>query len=225
MKVFFTADTHYHHKNLCRGASSWSNKSQCRDFELVQHMDDAIVNGINSVVGVEDVLFLLGDFAFGDMKYYREFRSRINCATIHLIYGNHDKRIIVNEENLQDLFASVDFYREITINNQKIILSHYGHRVWNQSHYGAWMLYGHSHGSLEPSISGHVINELLNKKRYEDLRALANGTHPTRNANGKTMDIGIDTHPEFRPYSFEELQQIMSKKEIAYVDDHKGIEW
>jgi calcineurin-like phosphoesterase family protein len=225
MAVFFTSDTHYHHKNICRGSSSWSNKDSCRDFELLQHMDDAIANGINSVVEAGDTLFHLGDYAFGDPMYYREFRSRINCANVYLIYGNHDEQIITNNYDLQSLFSGVGFYREATLHGQKIIMSHYGFRVWNQSHYGSWMLYGHSHGSLEPSVSGRVINELVNKKRYDELRQLANGTHPKVNANGKTMDVGIDTHPEFRPYSFDEIYEIMSKRNIARVDDHKGAEW
>ena len=223
--VFFTADPHYHHKNICRGSSNWSKKENCRDFELLQHMDDALADGINKVVQFDDVLFLLGDYAFGDIKYYREFRSRINCQQIHLVYGNHDERIIANEEGLQDLFTTTGFYRESTFNGQKIIMSHYAHRVWNKSHYGSWMLHGHSHGSLEPSVSSRVINELLNKKRYDDLRALTRNTHPTHTANGKTMDVGVDTHPEFRPYSFDEIKTIMDKKQIAYVDDHKGAEW
>lgn len=31
---------------------------------------------------------------------------------------------------------------------QVIVLCHYALRVWDQSHYGAWHLYGHSHGNL-----------------------------------------------------------------------------
>ena len=31
---------------------------------------------------------------------------------------------------------------------QDIVLCHYAMRVWQKSHYGAWMLYGHSHGTL-----------------------------------------------------------------------------
>ena len=31
---------------------------------------------------------------------------------------------------------------------QGIVLCHYAMRVWNKSHHGNFMLYGHSHGSL-----------------------------------------------------------------------------
>jgi len=33
---------------------------------------------------------------------------------------------------------------------QSIVLCHYAFRVWNKWRYGAWNLYGHSHGSLSP---------------------------------------------------------------------------
>ena len=37
---------------------------------------------------------------------------------------------------------------------------------------------------------------------------------------GKSMDVGIDCHPEFRPYHLNEILQIMSKKTIESVDHH-----
>jgi hypothetical protein len=35
------------------------------------------------------------------------------------------------------------------------------------------------------------------------------------------MDVGIDTHPEFRPYSFDEIHEIMKDRNAVEVDDHK----
>ena len=82
-QVFFTADTHYHHRNLVRGESKWANKSGCRDFDTLEENDIKLIEGINSTVGVDDVLFHLGDFSFGDIKYYKEFRSQIKCQNIY----------------------------------------------------------------------------------------------------------------------------------------------
>ena len=219
--IYFASDTHYHHKNICKGVSSWKNTEYCRDFSTLEEMDRALIDGINRTVGADDVLFHLGDFSFGDIKYYKQFRSQIICQNIYLIYGNHDGWIIRNDGGLQGLFKECSFYREVTFNGQKIIMSHYGFRVWNKSHEGSWMLHGHSHGSLQPSVSGHMITHLLDQKRYGDLRMLAEGTHPKYHANGKTMDVGVDTHWDFRPYSFEELQEIMAERKVMEVDNHR----
>jgi calcineurin-like phosphoesterase family protein len=35
------------------------------------------------------------------------------------------------------------------------------------------------------------------------------------------MDVGIDTHPEFRPYSVDEIAEIMSQREYIPVDAHR----
>jgi len=220
-QIFFTADTHYHHRNLVRGESKWASTRGCRDFDTLEENDKKLIEGINSTVGVDDVLFHLGDFSFGDIKYYKEFRSQIKCQNIYLIYGNHDGWIIRNDSGLQGLFKECSFYREVTYNGQKIIMSHYGFRVWNKSHEGSWMLHGHSHGTLSPSVSGPLITELLDKGKESELRMLAAGTHPDVHSNGKTMDVGVDTHWDFRPYSFDEIAEIMKTKNIAQVDGHK----
>lgn len=219
-KLFFTADTHYHHKNICRGESRWLNKSGCRDFDTLEEMDQKIIDGINSVVGPNDILFHLGDFSFGEPKDYKRFRSQLICQNIHLVLGNHDGFIIRNDDDLQSLFSSTKFYAEVTCNSQKIIMSHYAMRVWNNSHQGSWMLYGHSHGGLQPSIYGELVNHLIEKKKYADLKMLSNGTHPEYHANGKSMDVGVDTHPRFRPYSFDEIAEIMKNRQVMHVDNH-----
>lgn len=219
-KLFFTADTHYHHKNICKGVSNWPDKSKCRDFSSLTEMDQALIDGINRTVGADDVLFHLGDFCFGDTKYYKQFRSQIICQNIYLIYGNHDGLIIRNDDGLQGLFKECSFYREITFNGQKIIMCHYGFRVWNKSHENSWMLHGHSHGTLQPSIPGGLVRELLEKRRYTDLMMLAEGKHPDYHPNGKTMDVGVDTHWDFRPYTFEEIQGIMSRRVFMPADGH-----
>ena len=66
--------------------------------------------------------------------------------------GNHDQVITDNWNELLDtnLLQSIQYYREIKHNGQMIVLFHYGMRVWNRSHRGAIMLYGHSHSTLPP---------------------------------------------------------------------------
>ena len=39
--LWFTSDTHYSHKNICRGVSNWD--SGYRDFDSLDEMNDAII--------------------------------------------------------------------------------------------------------------------------------------------------------------------------------------
>jgi calcineurin-like phosphoesterase family protein len=211
-QVFFCSDPHYNHKSLVRGTSNWEDKSPCRDFTTLEEHDDTLVANINKTVPVNGVLFCLGDWSFGPLAgeketRIREFRSRIKCRTVYLIEGNHDEAISKNLNNVQKIFSGVFKYLEVTFVNpyigleqgikakkHKVIMMHYPIRSWNHIRSGAWMLYGHCHSSLKDMIVNGKVQ--------------------------KTMDVGFDTHPEFRPYSYQEIKEIMSKREIFTEDHH-----
>lgn len=137
MNYFFTADTHFGHKNIIRYDK--------RPFENTEEHDEQLIVRYNSVVSKNDIVYHLGDFAFASKQKINEYISRLN-GKIHLIKGNHDKRI---GKGL--LFESISDIKNININNVQIVLCHYCFRVWSRKHYGAWHLYGHSHNQLEES--------------------------------------------------------------------------
>jgi calcineurin-like phosphoesterase family protein len=132
--VWFTSDTHLGHANVIEHCQ--------RPFASLAEMDDAILGNINALVMPQDILYHLGDFAWKNPK---EYRSRIKCRQVHLVIGNHDRKVAESVG-----FASVSGYKELKVGEgrQRIVLCHYAMRVWNQHHRGAWHLYGHSHGSL-----------------------------------------------------------------------------
>lgn len=134
---FFTADTHFGHANIIRYCN--------RPFKDAVEMNETIIANWNAVVQPDDYVYHLGDFAFwrDHGMTPRDYRRRLN-GRIHFIRGNHDKGI----EQFRDCFEWLKDYNEITVEGQKIVLMHYAMRVWNRSHHGSWMLYGHSHGSL-----------------------------------------------------------------------------
>jgi calcineurin-like phosphoesterase family protein len=116
-------------------------------------MNEVIINNINHYVGVNDELYHLGDFAFGAIRDVPLLRSRISCRRIYLVYGNHDRKTLVRRSGIPRKFVDGVFtwirpYHELKYNKQKIVLCHYSMRVWNQSHYGSFHAYGHSHGNL-----------------------------------------------------------------------------
>jgi calcineurin-like phosphoesterase family protein len=141
--IFVTSDTHFSHSNIAGpSVSRWD--SGYRDFNSVREMDDTLINNINKLVGVDDELFILGDFCFGKQPW--KYRDRINCRVAHLILGNHD----YEDVDYSSCFTTVSHYKEIYVGRQLICMSHYSHRVWNKSHKGSIMLYAHSHNTLPP---------------------------------------------------------------------------
>jgi calcineurin-like phosphoesterase family protein len=217
--VWFTSDTHYGHKNICKGTTEWTDEEKygpnhspqsTRDFDTLEQMNQALVDRINENVKENDVLYHLGDWSFGGLQNILEFRLQLNCKNIHLIFGNHDHHIEKNSLfheshsgplKCRDLFSTVQHYKEISIDKQRIILSHYAMRVWNKSHHGSWMLYGHSHGTL-PAYQSDIRDD----RDYNFL-------------DFKTMDVGVDTN-NLKPYNFEELRVIMDQRPSLCVDHH-----
>lgn len=165
--------------------------------EGVQIMNDTLISNINRVVGEDDTLYHLGDFAFAHKDVYyrkcREYRDRIKCRNIVLIWGNHDHRTI------RDLFNETYDLYETQVNNQRIVLCHYAMATWNKSHRGNWHLYGHSHADAEPWLNQHC---------------------PGR----RSVDVGVDNAykllGEFRPFSFDELVAFFQNKHGFSFDHH-----
>jgi calcineurin-like phosphoesterase family protein len=134
---FFTSDTHFGHANIIKYCN--------RPYADAAEMDEALIRNWNSVVGRDDTVFHLGDFAVGGGPA-APYLSRLN-GTIYFCLGNHDKRLITHYGYFG--FESIlPHIREVTIEKQKIVLCHYAMKVWNGSHKGDWQLYGHSHGTL-----------------------------------------------------------------------------
>lgn len=218
--IYFTSDSHAYHRNITRGVSKWTNKKTCRDFDTPEQMTDRIVENINRVVNPEDTLYHLGDWSFHSKENIYNFRERLKCKKIHLILGNHDTELY-EDQHTHTLFESVSFYKEINIDGQKIVMCHYPIVSWNKCHRGSWMLHGHCHGTLETQISAAMLRRLLQEDRLDILRSLANNeVVPGWSPGGKRIDVGIDTHPEFRPYSMNEIREIMNSKEFTPTDDH-----
>lgn len=143
MSIFISSDFHYGHTNICGPkVSSWD--SGYRDFNSVYEMNRAIVDSVNSNVKSSDILYFLGDWAFGGKDNIRKLREQLLVENIIFIRGNHDKHI----DEFKDLFTEVLDFLEIYIHNKLFVMCHYALRVWNASHRGSLHCYGHSHHSL-----------------------------------------------------------------------------
>jgi calcineurin-like phosphoesterase family protein len=191
--VWVCSDSHYNHKNLCRGTSEWRDENgevpvnYTRDFTSLERMNSSIVDNINNVVKQDDILIHLGDWSFGGFDSIREFHNRIVCKNIHLILGNHDEHIEKNRDNIQELFLSVSHYETLVIGKRKFRLMHYPISSWDGLNKGVIHLHGHCH--------------LPTKLRF---------------GLGRRMDVGMDGHPEFRPYHvLREVSPLMEVRPIT----------
>ena len=196
--VWITSDTHYSHKNICRGVTNWRTKDgkipieSTRDFNTIEDMNSVIVDNINSKIGPDDTLIHLGDFSFGGFDKIGQFLDRLVCKNIHLVLGNHDHHIKNNRENIHDRFLSVQNYLEVNIGGANFVLSHYPLCSWNQLSKGAIQLHGHVH--------------LPTNKKW---------------GNGKRLDIGVDGN-NYQPYKLTEIVHMMDRREVRseIVNDH-----
>lgn len=78
--IYFTSDLHIYHTNVIKYCN--------RPFNSVEEMNEALVNNWNSVVGLDDVVYCLGDFSMA-IRPVEAFTKRLNGIK-YLIPGNHD---------------------------------------------------------------------------------------------------------------------------------------
>jgi calcineurin-like phosphoesterase family protein len=138
MAVFFTSDTHFGHAGTL-GLFG-------RPFASVAAMDDALVARWNAVVGADDEVWLLGDFALGPGLKRAAALLDALAGRKHLVAGNNDPP----EVRALAGWASIADYAELELDGRALVLCHYPFRSWNGMAKGALNLHGHSHGRLNP---------------------------------------------------------------------------
>lgn len=84
-----------------------------------------------------------------------------------------------------------DSYHSKTEKGISVHMYHWACQTWNKIHYGGWMLHGHSHGSLKTPMWM------------------------------RRLDVGIDTHPNFEPWSYEEIEHLMKDRSFKPQDHHE----
>lgn len=181
MKTFFTSDTHFFHSRIIQYC--------LRPFANATDMNEQLIANWNNVVTPDDVVYHLGDFAFGDANGVDRVMRRLNFKHFHFVKGNHDEPFCDWYHSNKDdtyLAPKVSLYPshlEAKIEGNKFTLCHYAMRTWNESHRSALHLYGHSHGTLPDD------------------------------PNSKSFDVGVDCH-NFAPISLERVLHLMSKKKM-----------
>lgn len=176
-RIFFTADTHFGHRGIIEHCN--------RPFATTEEMDNTLIANWNSLVGSDDDVWHLGDFAWSK---HAEYLARLN-GNIRLVLGNHDKMSAAAKACFTktcELFTGrVSGNRDLP----KFFLFHYPMVSWPSKSFhhdagGTIHLYGHVHG------------------RY------------TREGE-PSMDVGVDTHNFFPYTMEEVLSTIERKRETS----------
>lgn len=183
--VFFTSDTHFGHENIIRFCN--------RPFASAEEMNEVLINNWNSVVGPDDHVFHLGDFALGGAESWKAILPRLN-GHIHLILGNHDLKNF--RTSYADYFEEVVMQKYIQVGKKSIYLNHCPFLCFGGAYRDepVWQLFGHVHSG--PTSEG---------KDTERLQYL----FPTQ------YDVGVDNN-NYTPVSFEQVKEIINKQREEY---------
>lgn len=84
-KIFLIGDCHFGHRNIIRYCN--------RPFKDVEDMTEKLIANWNSVVGNNDIVYVVGDFALCGKQKIIEIGRRLNGRK-RLILGNHDQASI-----------------------------------------------------------------------------------------------------------------------------------
>ena len=178
-KVYFTSDTHFNHANIIDFCS--------RPFKNVEEMNETLITNWNRVVGVDDIVFHLGDFCLGGSAEWTNVLNRLN-GKIYLIVGNHDIKNL--RQGYYDRFEGILMQMHIEIGKQKIYLNHCPFLCYGGAYKDTWQLFGHVHTSK--NNTGKDASRL-------------NMLFPTQ------YDVGVDNN-NFTPVSFDQVKAIIQKQ-------------
>jgi calcineurin-like phosphoesterase family protein len=197
-KIFFWSDMHLGHRCDRWDEPLWRK----RGFDSVESHDESLVLRWNDRIGPEDTVFNLGDMLFGydGERRLLSYFDRLNFGTMYLMFGNHTagtRQVFESlEQNVLEIGAKrVVFcpnYLEAFVNGQHCVMSHYAVASFNGQGKGAFMIHGHSHGSL----SGSDLGKILYRARV--------------------VDVGVENFPS--PPSFRDIKALFRDNPVSF--DH-----
>jgi calcineurin-like phosphoesterase family protein len=194
--VFITADEHYGHRRIIEYCG--------RPFAHVDEMTETIIARHNAKVpnSPNYLTIHVGDWFWRTLSLGEALTILGRLHGRHaFIFGNHDELI----EKHQDVFAQqLDWIKgenkdsgthRLKFNGHDITLCHYAMRVWNSSHKGSWMVYGHSHNELpvvgksfDIGVDGHNFSPWSLEEIEKKMATLQQG-HLITKLPGKDVEM------------------------------------
>src|SRR5271165_3310117 len=197
---FFVSDTHFFHQRILEYCPT-------RPWKTVIEMNEGLIEAWNSVVKPDDEVFHLGDFslAFRPVEVYTR---RLNGMK-HLIVGNHDfaspchKKSKTPEKQAEWIvkyidngWTSVKEQDNIWIGNTYFNMAHLPYIETNSFEDQRHLKYRLPDEGI-PLLCGHIHQHWLTR----------------RTGKGTLMiNVGVDKNPWQRPWSEDELCEIIEKE-------------
>lgn len=161
--IWFSADTHFGHKNIIQYCD--------RPYDSVEEMDRDLIANWNDLVRAEDEVYFLGDFSL-DFRRVKQVVPLLN-GKIHLVAGNHDLCHSSNNNArayalryIQAGFCDVTETTTLEIAGEEVLCCHmpYFHPADTDRRFpehkpdnnGGWLLHGHVHQRWQ--VKGKQIN-------------------------------------------------------------------
>ena len=161
-KVWVTSDTHFGHENIL----NYEDRVIKMNISTIDEHDQKLIDNWNSIVGINDLVIILGDFSFKKASDTEKLLVRLNGKKV-LVRGNHD--IFLDDKKFnKSLFEAIYDYKEIKYKGQEIALMHYpiqSFKHMDREIKPAVLLFGHIH-SFKQSIPKHSFNVGVDVNNY-----------------------------------------------------------
>lgn len=122
-KVFVISDTHFGHKNIL----DFENRRErmiLSDNATIEDHDIELIERWNNAVNKNDLVYILGDFSFGNYDETSEILKKLNGDKV-LVEGNHDIIYLQNKKFDKSIYKEIVSYKEIIYKGRGIVLCHY----------------------------------------------------------------------------------------------------
>jgi len=194
MATWFTADLHLGHHNIIDYCD--------RPFTDVRAMNRALIDNWNEAVAEDDTIWIVGDFALGEITETLPIAAELNGHKI-LLAGNHDRCWAGHgrrSEGWDERYLEAGFDKvlcgsaTVEIGDRPVLACHFPYRGDSHGHdrfiehrpidKGAWLIHGHVHERW--SQQGRMINVGVDATGFRPI----NGT-----AIASLIDAGPASHP------------------------------
>ena len=176
--IYFTSDLHFNHDREFIYAP--------RGFSSIHEMNDIIIEKWNSIINMEDDIYVLGDLMLGNNETAIKMIKNLK-GNIHIIRGNHDTDTRITLYNDCYNIVEITEGQYLKINGYHFYLCHYPTITSNLEKDG--------------NLKSHLINLFghthQNNNFYNDIPFM--------------YHVGVDSHNCY-PVSFEQIIEDIKKK-------------